>query len=121
MQPSMSWSAAGIEVDRICSANAAIVSRAIRNAKALIAFAEPRCPIPDDVSPGYYPTINFSWLEPFSITVEVFENRYEFYRFFDGRTEIRHIDIITGQSFPDALMRLLDGVLLDAGPSGASA
>ena len=120
MQASASWSEVGIEVDRMCSANSDISNPTICNAKAFIAFAETRYPVTDDVGPGYYPTINFSWIEPFSVSVEVFEDRYEFYRFLGRRTEIKHIDVKRDQSFPDALMRLLDGVLLDASLSGTS-
>jgi CTP:phosphocholine cytidylyltransferase-like protein len=114
----VSWSEAGSEVDRMSSGNAEFGSRTIHNAKALISFLESRYPVANEVGSGYWPTINFSWLAPFSVTVEVFEDRYEFYRFFDKRTEIKHVEIGSDQSFQDALIHLLDGVLLDGGRSG---
>ncbi|MGV3548302.1 hypothetical protein [Rhizobium sp.] len=121
MQSSTSWSEVDIEVDRLCVEHADIDSRTASNAKVFVAFAAARYPAPDDVGPGYYPTINFSWIEPFSVSVEVFEERYEFYRFFDRRIEIKDVDVSADQSFPEALMRLLDGVLLDPSLTSARA
>ena len=121
MQASASWSEVGIQVDRVCSENAEISGRTIGNAKALIAFSESHYPVAEDIGPGYWRrSISFSWLEPFSAEVEVYEDHYEFYRFFIGRTEIRHIDVNSDQPLPDALIRLLNGVLLDASLSGTS-
>jgi len=121
MRPLVDWSDVGTEFDRVCSENTDFASRTIRNAKALMKFSESRYPVAHDVGPGYWPTISFSWLSSFSIAVEVFEDRYEFYRFFDKRTEIKHVEIGNGQSFPDALIHLLDGVLLDANLGGTKA
>ena len=44
------------------------------------------------VSPGYWPTFCLTWAveEARNLEIEVFEDRYEIYRFFDGNTDIRH-------------------------------
>lgn len=43
-----------------------------------------------NVSPGYWPTFCLSWEaeEARNLQIEVFEDRYEVYRFFDGRTDV---------------------------------
>ncbi len=42
------------------------------------------------VSPGYWPTFRVTWDAEGAenLEIEVFENRYEIYRFFDGKTDI---------------------------------
>lgn len=42
------------------------------------------------VSPGYWPTFQLTWpaAEAPNLEMEVFEDRFEVYRFFDGRTDI---------------------------------
>ncbi|ALL11919.1 hypothetical protein [Caulobacter henricii] len=42
------------------------------------------------VSPGYWPTFCLEWdvVESSNLLIEVFEDRYEVYRFFDGKTDI---------------------------------
>lgn len=42
------------------------------------------------VSPGYWPTFCLTWdaEDARNLEIEVFEDRYEVYRFFDGKTDI---------------------------------
>lgn len=44
------------------------------------------------VSAGYWPTFRLTWAvaEARNLEIEVFEDRYEIYRFFDGKTDIRY-------------------------------
>jgi len=43
-----------------------------------------------DISPGYWPTFRITWdLEGYkNLEIEIFDDRYEVYRFFDGKTDI---------------------------------
>ena len=58
------------------------------------------------VEPGYWPTFNLSWdVEGAeNLTVEVFGDHYEIYRFFDGKTDIWHDDHRPGEALSQALL-----------------
>ncbi len=63
------------------------------------------------VSYGYWPTIQLVWhLKDNPIEIEVFQDHYEFYQFFDGETAIQHVDACHG-SFPEPLKELLNRAL----------
>ncbi|CAN7468055.1 hypothetical protein [Rhizobium sp. LjRoot254] len=100
------------EVERLCDSNEAIDSRTLLNATRFIDFSDGRYPVADEVGQGYWPTICFSWtLQPQAIQIEIFEDRYEFYRFFDKKTEIRAVECGQDQEFPEPLKLLLDPIL----------
>jgi hypothetical protein len=84
----------------------------LANAEALADFAEGRYQSPTGVDLGYWPTVCLSWnIRPAPIQIEVFEDRYEFYRFFDGHTEIKEIPHAAGAPFPPTLEEILDPLL----------
>lgn len=88
-----SWKDAELEISRLATASShAFAEETLANANRLIVFATGLVPPPDDVSEGIWPTIRLSWsfAEPAPIEVEIHEHQYEFYQFFQGRTDIRN-------------------------------
>jgi hypothetical protein len=66
------------------------------------------CAVPH-VDPGYWPTFNLTWeiAGGKDLEIEVFADRFEVYRFFAGRTDIRDVARSPGETFPGALLREL--------------
>jgi hypothetical protein len=64
---------------------------------------------PTEVGRGYRPTICMSWNEvsPKGFQIEVHEDKYEFYRFFEGRTEIAELHHRAGDDFPPETLEKL--------------
>ncbi len=58
------------------------------------------------VEPGYWPTFRLTWNAPSAenLEIEVFEDRFEVYRFFDGRTDVRYEARSPGEPFPRGLL-----------------
>jgi hypothetical protein len=58
------------------------------------------------VSPGYWPTFCLTWKteEARNLQIEVFEDRYEVYRFFDGKTDIWYEPHLGGEGLSDAFI-----------------
>ncbi len=94
-----------------------------RNLRALLDFV--RCsgrPAPD-VEPGYWPTFNVSWTdlpEARNLVIEVFDDRYETYRSYDGRTDILHHDYVGEGDPPPGVVDELPAPLMPADPGGES-
>ncbi|MNU97533.1 hypothetical protein D3C71_876130 [compost metagenome] len=55
------------------------------------------------ILPGYWPTFLVEWEaeEAKNLQIEVFDDRYEIYRFFDGRTDIWYEPHTYGDAFSD--------------------
>jgi hypothetical protein len=105
-----SWQEAKSEIDRLIAERIRDFSdETIRNTEDFLAFAADRLAPPDEIGPGYWPTMCISWSEakPAPIEIEINAVQYEFYRMFDGRTEIKHFDHTPGQPIPDMLISLL--------------
>jgi hypothetical protein len=83
----------------------------VRNAEEFVAFASTRFVPPSLIQPGYWPTFSVSWNVQPSIEVEIFGASFEFYRFFDGRTDIEEIMHRPGEPFPQRLDTLLSSNL----------
>ena len=64
-----------------------------------------RRPAPELV-PGYWPTFRVTWVAPGceNLEIEVFGDRYEVYRFFEGKTDIWDEDHQPGGSFSAAFL-----------------
>lgn len=64
---------------------------------------------PPLLSPGYWPTFCATWEIEGSKTleIEVFDDRYEIYRFFDGKTDISHEYHKPGEPMSSAFLREL--------------
>ena len=58
------------------------------------------------LSPGYWPTFRLTWAEAGvdNLEIEVFDDRYEVYRFFDGKTEIWYELHQAGEPFSAAFL-----------------
>jgi hypothetical protein len=78
----------------------------IANARQLLSFARDRCPVAV-VGKGYWSTFRFSWSTTPPVEIEVFTDRFEFYRFYDGRTDIEEISHIPDEPLPEQLITRL--------------
>jgi hypothetical protein len=111
---SRSWK----EVERgiralVASSSQVFESQTIANAENFIAFAADRLPVPSDVGEGAWPTVRLSWegANPAPLEIEIHAHAYEFYRFFQGRTEIEEFDHDPGDPIPQRLVELLSEAL----------
>lgn len=108
-----SWSDISKAVQSVIAADGRKFDEAtITNTGLFVAFAKDRWNIPDKVGLGYWPTINLSWsLEPAPVAVEIHADGYEFYQFFDGRTDIREFKPDQLTEFPAELAMLLTSLI----------
>lgn len=108
-----SWQEAKLEVERLVVEKVRDFStETIKNAEDFLAFASGLLAPPNEIGEGYWATFSVHWteLKPAPIEVEIHDNHYEFYRFFDGNTEIKHFDHAPGQPMPEPLLALLPEV-----------
>jgi hypothetical protein len=112
---SESWDRARADLDQLVKGEAKFASETLLNALEFINFASSRYEAPDAIAQGYWPTVCISWssAKPAPIQIEIHEDRYEFYRFFDGRTDIEEFLHIPGDPIPGGLTTLMDGSSLD--------
>ena len=84
----------------------------IANFNLFMAFAAGRWATPDDLGTGYWPTIWLDWsLKPARIQIEIHPDGYEFYQFFEGRSDIRAFKPSPLIEFPTELAVLLNGLI----------
>ena len=76
----------------------------IANVQELVAACHSRCSVPSGVGKGYWDTVSISWAH---VEVEVFEDRYELYRFGQGDTKIEYFDHVPGTDVPLPLLSQL--------------
>jgi hypothetical protein len=96
------WTAVEVEIARIVAESGKPFDPAtIAHINDFLAHVRGRCPIPE-VAKGYWSTICFSWEGIFDI--EIFSDRFEIYRFFDRRIDIRHFAHVAGEPFPPEVM-----------------
>jgi hypothetical protein len=110
------WNEVLSEMQRIVAESADnFAPETIQNVKDLIAFASDHCIVSDEITQGYWPTICLGWstTAPAPIEIEVHKERYEFYRFFDGRTDIEDFNHKPGEPIPDGLIVHLSQVRLN--------
>ena len=108
------WTQIGLEIERLSvESDEGFHHRTIANAQLFVTFADGRYRVADDVGKGYRATIRLTWsFQPHPIEVEVLENHYEFYRFLDGKTEIREVPCTPdNESIPHVLKSVLDPIL----------
>jgi hypothetical protein len=96
---------------RIATSDHAFASATLANVDRLFKSSA-RLRAPDGVTDGVFPTVRFWWSDanPAPIEVEVHQDCYELYRFFDGRTDILTFDAM-GDRFPRELADLLSAAL----------
>jgi hypothetical protein len=99
------WTAVETEIDRIISQSVdePFDQSTIANIREFVMFAREHCPVPE-IGKGYWSTVCFSWKTTPPLDVEVFGDRFEVYRFYDGRTDIRHVKHSAGGPFPQELV-----------------
>jgi hypothetical protein len=96
------WAAIEAEIAQIVAASDEPFSpETLAQVSDFLKFIRGCCPVPE-VGKGYWSTVRFMWDRnwPGPDEVEVFGDHIEIYRFFDRRSEIRHVDHIPGQPFP---------------------
>ena len=101
------WQTVEAEIERIISAEnqKPFTLETIAQARDFLQAVRDRCPVPDQVCKGYWSTIIFSWpTAPRGFDIEIFADHVETYRFFGGRTDIRHFAHRPGDPFPPELM-----------------
>ncbi len=109
--PYQTWDEVSADIDRLASeARPAIAIIIVENAKVLADFCATKYAPPSEVGIGYWRTMRLIWshVRP-PIELEVFEARYEFYRFFDGSTDIEEVEVAE-RGIPDRLLALLDSM-----------
>ncbi|WP_428029337.1 hypothetical protein [Ancylobacter sp.] len=72
-------------------------SQTVSNGRELIAYLRARFTPPDVFNKGYWSTFSLSWD---NFEIEVFDERLETYRFFEGATDILHFARKPGEPFP---------------------
>ncbi len=99
------WTAVDIEIDRIIIGSVAepFDSNIIANVRDFVNFARENCPVPQ-VGRGYWSTICFSWQTTPPLEIEVFGDRFEVYRFYDGHSDIKEVAHARGSPFPPELV-----------------
>jgi hypothetical protein len=105
------WRVFEAEVDAVISERASEYDLAtMANVREFgVAMKSAGCAVPF-VDPGYWPTFRLTWGNApgaENLEIEVFEDRFEVYRFFDGRTDIRYEFRSPGEVFPDGLLQEL--------------
>ncbi len=98
------WTAIETEIDQIVmkSVKEPFGASTIANVRDFVNFARGNCPMPQ-IDKGYWSTICFSWETIPPLSIEVFGDRFEVYRFSDGRTDIWHVTHTPGSPFPQEL------------------
>ena len=99
------WTAVEAEIDRIVerSVEQPFDENTILNVREFVSFARDNCPVPE-VGKGYWSTIRFSWQTTPPLEIEVHGDRFELYRFFDGRTDIRDVKHTPGSPIPQEVV-----------------
>lgn len=70
----------------------------------LIAACRALCPVPEGIAKGYWSTFAIWWR---NIQIEIFEDRYEYYRFKQGSSDIEYFAHTPGTAMPEELMKRL--------------
>jgi hypothetical protein len=105
--PISDWRFAETEIERVISEDVEppFAAETIAEARQFLEIVRDRCPVPDDVSKGYWSTVIINWpTKPHGFQVEIFEDRIETYRFYDGHTDIRSFAHAPEEPFPPDLL-----------------
>jgi hypothetical protein len=86
------------------------VPATISNVRDLLRAIPKTCPIPVGTGRGYWSTIRIWWKE---IEIEVFDDRYELYRFGKSKTDVEHFERTPGTEIPPDLVRQLPRTTAD--------
>jgi hypothetical protein len=98
------WETIEAEIERIISAEKQrpFTPETIAQARDFLQAVRDRCPVPNVVCKGYWSTIIFSWSR--RLDIEIYGGHVETYRFYPGRTDIRHFAHTPGEPFPPELI-----------------
>ncbi len=97
------WTTIDAEINHVVAASEdPFLPATIANARDLLSFVRERCPVPYQVGKGYRNTICLSWHVPSGdFQVEVYDDHVELYRFYPGKTDIKHVAHRPGETFPE--------------------
>ncbi|MFP5237117.1 MAG: hypothetical protein ACLGSD_14545 [Acidobacteriota bacterium] len=76
----------------------------IANVEDFLVACREACHVPIGVAKGYWSTICVWWDH---VEVEIFDDRYEYYHYKDGSTDIEYFEHVEGAEFPRDLMNRL--------------
>lgn len=79
-----------------------------QNMQDFISAMPPSCPLPAAVEKGYWSTVRILWE---TAEIEVFDDRYELYRFGQGQMAIEYFQRAPDSSVPGSLVARLTGEL----------
>ena len=100
-----SWNAAANAVEDILQASQEpFDSRTVANARDLVSVCQSRYRVAQDVRKGYWSTIILSWS---GLEIEVFEDRFELYRFQSQKIDITYFERLPGTPVPIELLDAL--------------
>jgi hypothetical protein len=107
------WTEIGADLDRLAAENRTTLHPdTIGNARLFVRFASSRYIAAAEIGIGYRPTIRMIWsTQSHPVEVEIFQGHYEYYRFSDRATEIKHVACVTRDCVPDLLVSLLDPII----------
>lgn len=108
------WGNVWPEIERLVAEhNEEFTPQTLGNVRDFIAFVRERYAVADDFGPGYRAAVRLCWsnAKPAPVEIEVFEDHYEFYQFFEGRTDIQHFSHSGGDVIPRQLIDVLNQCL----------
>ena len=108
------WEEVWPEIERLVAEHTeAVTPQTLGNLRDFIASIRERYAVADDFGPGYRSSVRLCWsnAKPAPVEIEVFEDHYEFYQFFDGRTDIQHFSHSGGGIIPRQLIEILNACL----------
>ena len=98
------WKGVEVAVDRVVSQSSDPFDPAtLANVRDLVEACRDSCTVPE-TDKGFWSTICFSWE---GLEIEVFQDRYEFYRFRQGQTDIEEFSHTPGAMVPARLVSYL--------------
>ena len=108
-----SFFATYIASDTSENAKTAFDADTIQNVHDFIDYATDHLPLPDEVSEGYWPTINLYWKDakPYSANIEIFGNDFEFMRFIPLIVDVQEFEHLPGTPFPTEFAEILSAEL----------
>ena len=104
------WRSVENEISRLLAqSGAAFAPAALASIADFFELARRRCPVAEVASGYWRNSMRFCW-NAVSFEVEVFEDHIELYRFYDRRSEIRHVPHNPGGTFPNDVVKELPTV-----------
>lgn len=102
--PKRSWAQVDADVQAALTVKGGEHDAATRgNLVDLLRFCRHEDVVPPFVEPGYWPTFLVSWGEQSALSIEVFDDRYELWRPFNGPSDVEYVPHLPGSPMPERL------------------